>query len=129
MQVRKIFGHTEMQEFLAFSSPEIRFLVDSSSCSNKVLQTATKVEHLWDNFFSWKLFGGEAGHMEKQETERNRNWKWKLEMEIGKESGSKKTHQLLVQCFFIVCLSILLSNRYGTGFMSHALPLLLYCAL
>ena len=51
----KIFGHTEMQEFLAFSSPEMRFLVDSSSYSNKSLTNA-KVEHLWDNSFSWKLF-------------------------------------------------------------------------
>ena len=68
--------------------------------------------------------------MEKQETEMKRkpemetgngNWKWKWE---------QKTHQSLVQCCFLSVLShyscILLSNRYGTGFMSHALPLLLY---
>ena len=32
------------KEFLAFSSPEMRFLQDSSSCSNKYLSNA-KVEH------------------------------------------------------------------------------------
>ena len=30
-----MFGHTEMQELLAFSSIEVRFLVDSSKGSNK----------------------------------------------------------------------------------------------
>ena len=73
------------------------------------------------------------GHMEKQETE----MKWKLEMETGngnwKPKWEQKTHQSLVQCFLHSVLShyssILFSNSYGTGFMSHALPLLLYCAL
>ena len=64
--------------------------------------------------------------MEKQETE----IKWKLEMETGngnwKQKWKQKTHQSLVQYFLHSVLSrILLSNRYGTGFMSHALPLLL----
>ena len=56
--------------------------------------------------------------------------KWKLETETGNRNGNKRRTN---HWFFIVCLlitlSILLSNRYGTGFMSHALPLLLYCAL
>ena len=60
--------------------------------------------------------------MEKQETG-NGNWKQKWE---------QKTHQS-VQYFLHSVLthysSILFSNHYGTGFMSHALPLLLYCAL
>ena len=47
----------------------------------------------------------------------NGNWKRKLEMETG-----KRNHWCNI--FFIVCLviysSILLSNHYGTGFMSHA---------
>ena len=57
------------------------------------------------------------------------------EMETGnwKQKRKQKTHQSLVQYFLRIVLShyssILLSNRYGTGFMSHALPLLLYCAL
>ena len=63
--------------------------------------------------------------MERQETEMKRkletetgngNWKWKLETN-GNKSGLSPYS------------SILLSNRYGTGFMSHALPLLLYCVL
>ena len=72
--------------------------------------------------------------MEKQETK----LKWKLKMEIGnrnwkqKKTGTKD-YKSLVQYFLDSVLShylsILLSNRYGTGFMSHALPLLLYCAL
>ena len=66
------------------------------------------------------------GHMEKQETE----MKWKLEMETGNGNWKRKleteTRKRNHWCniFFIVCLviysSILLSNRYGTGFMSHA---------
>ena len=36
----KSFGHTEIQEFLAFSSPEMRFLVDSSNKQSYI----TKVE-------------------------------------------------------------------------------------
>ena len=58
--------------------------------------------------------------------------KRKLEMETGNRNGNKKT-QSLVQCFLHSVLShyscILLSNGYRTGFMSRALPLLLYCAL
>ena len=58
--------------------------------------------------------------MEKQETG-NGNWKQKWE---------QKTHQPLVQYFLHSVLthysSILFSNRYGTGFMSHALPLLCF---
>ena len=49
------FLDTQMQEFLAFSSPEMMFLVQSSSCSNKK-SSNTKVKHLWDSSFSWKLF-------------------------------------------------------------------------
>ena len=66
--------------------------------------------------------------MEKQETE----IKWKLERETGngnwKRKWGEKTYQSLVQYFLHRVLShylsILLSNRYVTGFMSHALPLL-----
>ena len=54
----------------------------------------------------------------------NGNWKQKWE---------QKMQQSLVQYFLHSVLShyssILFSNRYGTGFMSQALPLLLYCAL
>ena len=32
-----IFGANKCNEFLAFNSLEVRFLVDSSSCSNKSL--------------------------------------------------------------------------------------------
>ena len=71
--------------------------------------------------------------MEKQETE----MKWKLETETGngnwKRKWGEETHQSLVQYFLHSVLShyssILLSNHYGTGSVSHALPLLLYCAL
>ena len=57
--------------------------------------------------------------MEKQETE----MKWKLEMETGngnwKQKWEQKMHQSLVQYFLHSVLShylsILLSNRYGTG--------------
>ena len=88
--------------------------------------------------------------MEKQEMETG-NWKWKLEMETGngmeigngnwKWNGNwkrkweqKKRTNHWGNVFFIVCLvitlaCILLSNGYRTGFMSRALPLLLYCAL
>ena len=60
---------------------------------------------------------GKAGNGNEMETG-NGNWKRKLETE--------KTHQSLVQYFLHSVLSrILLSNRYETGFMSHALPLLL----
>ena len=63
--------------------------------------------------------------------------KRKLEMETGngiwKQKWEQKKYQSLVQYFLHSALShyssILLSNRYGTGFMSRALPLLLYCAL
>ena len=73
------------------------------------------------------------GHMEKQETEMKR----KLEMETGngnwKQKWEQKMHQSLLHYFLYSVLShyssILLSNHYGTGFMSHALPLLLSCAL
>ena len=71
--------------------------------------------------------------MEKQEMEMKR----KLEMETGngnwKQKCKQKTHQSLVQYFLCSVLShylsILLSSRYGTGLMSRALPLLLYCTL
>ena len=56
----------------------------------------------------------------------NENWKWKLETEM-----QTKDAQSLVQYFLRSVLShysSILSNRYGTGFMSCALPLLLYCA-
>ena len=85
-----------------------------------------------------KLCGayGKAGNGNETETG-NGDWKWKLEMETGngnwKQKWEQKTHQSLVQCFLHSVLShyssILFSNSYGTGFMSHALPLLLYCAL
>ena len=59
----------------------------------------------------------------------NGKWKWKMETEMR----TKKPYQSLVQCFIYSVLShyssIVLSNCYGTGFMSHVLPLLLYCAL
>ena len=45
-------------EFMTFSSqscPQVKFSIDSSSCSNKVVRT-TEVEHLWDSSFSLKLF-------------------------------------------------------------------------
>ena len=79
--------------------------------------------------FPWAY--GKAGNGNETETG-NGNWKWKLEMETG-NNWEQKMHQSLVQCFLHSVLSrylsVLLSNRYGTGFMSHALPLLLYCAL
>ena len=84
--------------------------------------------------------------MEKQETE----MKWKVEMETGNGNGNKKRTNHWCNVFFIVCLvisliprlslsgeslgtrllshysCILLSNGYVTGFMSHALSLLLH---
>ena len=68
---------------------------------------------------------GKAGNRNEMETG-NRNWKLKLEMEMGTE---KKRTNHWYNIFFIVCLvvtRILLSNGYRTGFMSLALPLLLY---
>ena len=50
------------------------------------------------NYPSPKWAYGKAGNGKKQ----------KLETEIGNGSGSKKVHQSLVQCFFIVCLVITL---------------------
>ena len=75
--------------------------------------------------------------MEKQETEMKRKLELKTEKEIGNRNGSKKKHKSLVQCFLHSVLShvlshyscILFSNGYRTGFMSHNLPLLWYCAL
>ena len=71
---------------------------------------------------------GKAGNGNEMET-RNGNWKWKLK----KQKCKQKMHQSLVQYFLHSVLShyssILFSNRYGTGFMSLALSLLLYCAL
>ena len=60
---------------------------------------------------------GIKGHMEKQEMERKR----KLEMEIG--NGNEKHTYRWCNVFFIVCLVILLSNGYMTGFMSRVLYL------
>ena len=66
---------------------------------------------------------GKAGNGNEMETG-NGNWKRKW---------GEETHQSLVQYFLHSVLShyssILLSNHYGTGSVSHALPLLLYCAL
>ena len=66
---------------------------------------------------------GKAGIRNETETG-NGNWKQKCK---------QKMHQPLVQYFCHSVLSdyssILLSNRYGTNFMSRALPLLLYCSL
>ena len=75
------------------------------------------------------MFSGAYGKARnRNETETgNGNWKWKLETEMKTEMQTKDAP---ITGAIIVCLvSILLSNRYGTGFMSHALPLLLYCAL
>ena len=47
----KFFGQEKCKEFLAFSSLEVRFLVDSSSCSNNKSLTNAKVEHLWNTVF------------------------------------------------------------------------------
>ena len=66
---------------------------------------------------------GKAGNANETETGSG-NWKQKLETEMG-----QKMYQPLVQYFLHSVLShyssILLSSRYGAGFMSHALPLLL----
>ena len=62
--------------------------------------------------------------MEKQEMEMetgNRNWKLKWEQKTLQSLLRYFLHSVLSQCS-----SILLSNRYRTGFMSHALPLLLW---
>ena len=94
------------------------------SC-NQLSNQESNTRHL-----SYRAYG-KAGNGNETETG-NGNWKWKLEMETGNK-WEQKTHQSLVQCFLHSVLStyssILLSNQYGTGFMSHALPLLLYCAL
>ena len=84
---------------------------------------------------NWKQMGTKDGHMEKQETEikrklemetGNRNWKRKPETE--NRNGNKRCTSL-VQYFLHSVLShyssILLSNCYGTGFMSRALSSLL----
>ena len=74
------------------------------------------------------------GQMEKQEMEMKqkletnwkRNWKWKWKQKT-------KNKQSLVQCLLhglmSGCACILPSNGYMTGFISCALPFLLYCAL
>ena len=66
---------------------------------------------------------GKAGSGNEMETG-NGNWKQKC---------IQKTHKSLMQYFLRSVLShyssIPLSNSYGTGFMSRALPLLLYRAL
>ena len=70
-----------------------------------------------------ELAYGKAGNRNETESG-NGNWKQKW---------GQKMHQSLVQYFlhsvFGHYSSILLSNHYGTAFMSHALLLLLYCAL
>ena len=45
------FGQQKCEEFLAFSSLEVRFLVDSSSCNNNKSLTNAKIEHLWNTVF------------------------------------------------------------------------------
>ena len=124
----KNFSHTEIREFLAFSS-EMRFLLDSSSCSNKDLQAPKQ------NIYGIALFPGncswpssvatkQTGIWKSKKWKGNRNWRKKLEMEIGNGNGNKKNAPITGEMFLYSVLShyssILLSNGYGTGFMSRA---------
>ena len=59
--------------------------------------------------------------METEVETGNRNWKQKREQKMHQSTGAIFSSQYYS--------SILLSNRYRTGFMSYGLPLLLYCAL
>ena len=48
---KNFFGQQKCEEFLAFSSLEVRFLVDSSSCNNNKSLTNAKIEHLCHTVF------------------------------------------------------------------------------
>ena len=47
----KIFVEEKCKEFLAFSSLQVRFPVDSSSCNNNKSLINAEVQHLWNTVF------------------------------------------------------------------------------
>ena len=71
---------------------------------------------------------GKAGNGNEMETGMetgNGNWKQKWEQQTHQScTGATFFHSVLSHYS-----SIPLSSRYGIGFMTHVLPLLLYCAL